>query len=209
MRTGLIALLLLGGCPKPVDYPDGMGIEGQLDREITALIKKVGLLEDQLATCQQGPGAPLALYQTMHQLLSSTEVEVTQEAGEILILYPADHLFRIDGVTIRDEALMSLDMLATAVQHEPGVRLRIEGHTDDSPPPKGLGVQTSRDLSYVQARAVAEVLRDRFKVSEVRMALVARGAYEPRATNDTASGRSLNRRVVVVIQAVGGEGDVH
>ena len=54
-RLLLLAALATGlaGCPPKVVYPDGSGINGQLEREVQALQQTVRMLEYEAATCRE------------------------------------------------------------------------------------------------------------------------------------------------------------
>lgn len=199
MRPLLWGLLALTACPKTSDYPDGMGLEGQLDREISALMRQVEVLDGRLHACEAGGTVDSALFSELSQVLAGTEVAVRRVGPEVHVSYPGDHLFRMDGIGLRDEALMSLDMLAMVLRAHPEIAVRVEGHTDDEEPPVGFPTRSRRDLTYAQAGAVATALSAQFGLPEARLAVVARAEWEPVATNDTPSGRRQNRRVVVVL----------
>ena len=72
----------------------------------------------------------------------------------------------------------------------------VEGYTDSN------GSSTyNQNLSERRATAVADVLVNSFAVTPSRVSAVGYGEARPIADNDTAEGRSANRRVVAVISA--------
>jgi chemotaxis protein MotB len=73
----------------------------------------------------------------------------------------------------------------------------IEGHTDDVPL-NGPGYN-NWNLSTDRAVAVVRLLQEAFGIDPGRLVAAGYGEYRPRATNETALGRSLNRRVEFVI----------
>lgn len=201
----LASCLALAACPKPETYPDGAGLEGQLDREIAALRQTIRLLEYQVSTCDQAVDRPDRLFTDLHQVFSGTEIAVERRGSATMVTLPGDHLFRHASTGIRAEASMTLDLLATALNLHQDQTIVVEGHTDDTP----LGGSLERrygdnwGLSYQRARSVMEELVDAYGVDESRFSLVARGEHDPIATNDTAAGKSQNRRVVVYIHPPG------
>jgi len=77
-------------------------------------------------------------------------------------------------------------------------RLRIEGHTDNSP------IHTAQfpsnwELSTVRATEVVRVLIVREGFGPGRLSAAGYAEYHPVATNLTAEGRSINRRVDIVV----------
>ncbi len=192
----ILAFLLLG-CPSKHVYPDGGGLEAQLEREVIALQATVRRLEAQ----EPGGGGPDPIYAELHQVLAACECTVESRGSTTLITLRDGDLFAADEWTVRDEARMSLDMLATAVKMRPGYTVTIEGHTGDLMP-ASMSAKFSNlyDLSYVRAGQVMSILVDDFHVETERFALVAKGPNQPVASNDTAAGQNQNRRVVILIQ---------
>jgi outer membrane protein OmpA-like peptidoglycan-associated protein len=102
-----------------------------------------------------------------------------------------DVLFDFDRSTIRADALPILEPLLEMLRADPGMNIEIEGHTD------WVGSDAYNEgLSQRRAQAVVEWLVSR-GIARERIAAVGRGESEPVATNATASGRQLNRRVEV------------
>ncbi|HXF73246.1 MAG TPA: flagellar motor protein MotB [Actinomycetota bacterium] len=78
----------------------------------------------------------------------------------------------------------------------------VEGHTDNVP--LHLPNYNNWNLSTDRAVAVVRLLQERFGIDARRLAAVGYGEFRPRATNATAWGRALNRRVEVVISTIRG-----
>jgi len=55
------------------------------------------------------------------------------------------------------------------------------------------------DLSVMRATSVVRSLQVRHGVKPARMTAGGRGEYLPKTTNETAEGRSLNRRTEIII----------
>ncbi|MDX1635830.1 MAG: OmpA family protein, partial [Marinobacter sp.] len=75
--------------------------------------------------------------------------------------------------------------------------VRVEGFTDDLPI-RTASFPSNWELSAARAAAVVRVLIME-GVEPERLAAVGYGQYQPLARNDTAEGRSRNRRVVLLI----------
>ena len=101
-------------------------------------------------------------------------------------------LFESGSARITGSSTAELGQLLAALEDAPGLRVRIEGHTDSSG-----GASTNQRLSQQRAQAVADWLAGR-GISSSRLQAVGRGEESPVASNDTASGREQNRRVEVV-----------
>ncbi|QGZ95479.1 OmpA family protein [Terricaulis silvestris] len=102
-----------------------------------------------------------------------------------------DVLFDFDRATLRPEADAILAPALELLQADPAMAVEIEGHTD------WIGSDGYNDgLSRRRAQAVVEWLVAR-GIERERISAVGRGESEPVATNATAAGRQLNRRVEV------------
>lgn len=96
--------------------------------------------------------------------------------------------FAAASAVLNAEARAVLNDLAVRLAAHPGVRLRIEGHTD------ATGSRTANQLLSVRrAAAMREYLVAR-GVAPARLAVSGFGASRPVATNASAAGRALNRR---------------
>ena len=185
--------------PKHV-YPDGGGLVGQLNREVAALRQTVNALEYEAATCKEGRTEPGAIYQELHQILKGTELTIERQGRITKVTFPAAHLFGIDRLSLRQEAQMTLDMVATALRNHTGYRVDIEGHTDDVGVPVEQRKNFQSPLLFTAARAHA--LADRLIAEGVephRISVLGRGSSDPLTSNDTDAGRRVNRRVVVYL----------
>lgn len=136
-------------------------------------------------------------------LLSSVDtVAFTGNSGRDLLLRPAAVGEKVDLPTIifaQGKAVLlgtsytELNRLAIALQAESGIKVRLEGHTDNVGP-ADKNQQLSEDR-------VAEVKRYLVKrgVDENRISTVGYGGSRPRFGNDREETRRLNRRVELVI----------
>lgn len=203
-RLALVVPLALAGCAPKHVYPDGRGIEGQLEREIIALRESVSKLEDEAATCTTG-GRADPLYTELVQVLSGTDAQIEQKGIVTVITFPDAHLFGADAESIRAEARMTLDMVATALNGRPDYTIVVEGHTADVAPTPALAKKYPDlwTLSYARAQAVMKVLVKDFHVAPERFTLSARGPTAPLASNDTAAEQARNRRTCIYVYPPG------
>ncbi|MBI2214888.1 MAG: OmpA family protein [Acidobacteria bacterium] len=126
-------------------------------------------------------------------------VEVTRPAEDRIDLAIRNEiLFDVDSATLRPRARATLDELADVFKKYPDTTLRIEGHADST----GTYAHNQR-LSDRRAEAVQNYLATR-GVSDARIYAVGYGETEPRASNATAEGRQLNRRVEISVKATEG-----
>jgi len=122
-------------------------------------------------------------------------VDVSQEGDGILVNLP-DVTFAVDSTTISPSFQATLDKVASSMQQYPNSLIDIYGHTDSTG-----SAAYNMDLSKRRADAVARYLEMR-GVSAARIQTQGMGENYPVASNDTAEGRALNRRVEIKITPV-------
>ena len=104
-----------------------------------------------------------------------------------------DVLFATDSDVLRPGALDKLRPLAAYLRANPGVRVSIDGYTDS----RGTDAH-NQDLSERRAASVRAALDD-MGVVRARFSVTGHGEGDPVATNSTADGMRLNRRVEVTL----------
>ena len=97
--------------------------------------------------------------------------------------------FDSDSDHIKDESKPTLDKIAAMLKAKPDWKLTIEGHTDST-----AAAAYNQTLSERRAAAV-KVYLVAAGIDGARLTTAGFGASRPVATNDTALGRSQNRRV--------------
>ena len=113
------------------------------------------------------------------------------DRGVVLTL--GDVLFDVDRAQLKPAAVVDLEHLAALLVADPDAEVLIEGHTDST----GTA-QHNDELSRQRAASVSSVLIRR-GVPSSRITVRGFGASSPLASNATAEGRQLNRRVEIVI----------
>ncbi len=86
----------------------------------------------------------------------------------------------------------NLDNIENILKKNPGLKIRIEGHTDD------IGsIKYNMDLSGKRAQAIKDYLIDK-GIDPLRITTTGLGYAQPIADNDTPEGRALNRRAEII-----------
>ncbi len=127
--------------------------------------------------------------------LASAQQELADLAKQTdrgLVMTLSDVLFDTGRATLKPGADRDLDRLASALKHNPNMRVMIEGHTDSVG-----GDDYNQALSERRAEAVSDALRVR-GVPADRCEARGLGKAYPVASNDTPAGRQQNRRVEIV-----------
>ena len=102
--------------------------------------------------------------------------------------------FAFDSTTITAGDASKLAPFEERLNTYPDATITVVGHTDSTGPEA-----YNQKLSQERAEAVAKELRAHLNVGEDRVLSEGRGELDPIASNDTAEGRSENRRVDIIV----------
>jgi len=148
------------------------------------------------------------VYQRMltqfNQLKIDRRIKLLKDRGAVVLRVEGSVLFAPGETEVDPNAFPLLRDVASLIQNLP-LNLRIEGHTDDSPPTKtGL---TNWDISIARAVSVLKFLEKENLVPLDRMSAVGYGSQRPLSTENTPEARALNRRVEFVLESIGSDRD--
>jgi len=129
--------------------------------------------------------------------IEAGRVELSELKGKLTVKMKDKILFASGSATIGKEGLAALAKVADALRGVQGKVIRIEGHTDNVPTGGGA-FPTNWELSAARALAVVRYLQEQ-GVDPTRLAAAGYGEFQPISANDTAEGRSLNRRIEIVL----------
>lgn len=102
-------------------------------------------------------------------------------------------LFDVNSDRILPSSYGVLKEIASALQSDPSVKIKIIGHTDSDG-----DANANKDLSERRAASVKKALGSEFQITADRMQTAGKGEAEPVADNKTPSGKAQNRRVEFV-----------
>jgi outer membrane protein OmpA-like peptidoglycan-associated protein len=111
------------------------------------------------------------------------------------VLVGAEILFDTGQFALKPAATGALEKVAGILKGCPDLPILIEGHTDSVGQP-----QANQTLSENRASSVKTWLVSNAAVPAGRIATRGHGQTAPVATNDTAEGRQMNRRVEIKLQ---------
>jgi outer membrane protein OmpA-like peptidoglycan-associated protein len=140
---------------------------------------------------QQAEAEKNALRQQLLQQFNS--VLPTRETPRGLVVNMQDVLFDTGKYTLKPPAQLALARISGIVSSHPGLNLQVEGYTDST----GT-MDFNQKLSEQRANAVRDFLLTQ-GVNTNNMTALGYGENYPVASNDTAAGRKMNRRVELVI----------
>ncbi len=128
-------------------------------------------------------------------LPEETKIETVNEGEALKITFDSGILFATNSSTLSDACKSALRNFATSLKANPDTNLRIVGFTDNTGK-----VDYNQTLSEKRAKSVYDYLMLQ-GISTDRMYYEGKGVHDPVASNDTPEGRSLNRRVEIMILA--------
>jgi outer membrane protein OmpA-like peptidoglycan-associated protein len=170
-----------------------MRAEAQHQAELAAA-KEAVLKEKEEAAKAEAERARKAAEELRAQLLEQfNRILDTRDTPRGLVVNMGDVLFDVGKHDLRPEAREKLAKLSGIVLAHPGLRLEVEGHTDNT---------GSDELNQTLSEQRAETVR-RYLVEQglADGSVTARGFGKamPVADNGTAAGRQKNRRVEIVV----------
>jgi len=129
------------------------------------------------------------------QLLSQFNLILdTRDSARGLIINMSDVLFDTAKFSLRPLARERLAKVAGILLGHPGLKLEVEGHTDSVG-----GEEYNQRLSEQRAGSVRDYLIRQGITEMSSLPAKGFGKSQPVATNDTAAGRQLNRRVELIV----------
>lgn len=148
---------------------------------------------DKLEECGYEKPAPIVIAQEL--VMAPTAATLTTTVAEQINIRAA-LLFAFDSAVLSDDAKAVLEERIAKYKGrgELTSNVRVIGHTDST------GPETyNQKLSEMRAKSVAEYLEQNTNIVDDQIDAIGKGESEPEASNDTTTGRELNRRVVIVL----------
>ncbi|HXY06724.1 MAG TPA: OmpA family protein [Terriglobales bacterium] len=143
------------------------------------------------AEAERARATTAALRRQLLQQLNT--VLQTTDSPRGLVVNMADVLFDFGKYNLKSDTQIKLAKLAGIIQAHPGLRLAIEGHTDNIG-----GDEANMKLSQQRADCVRDFLVQQ-GLGQEAVTAVGLGKAEPVANNSTSEGRQKNRRVEIII----------
>lgn len=202
LPTLLIAGLLVGGCSALSNTEQGAIIGAGAGAAGGAAAGKVigETAEGAVLGAVIGGTAGAIIGQRMDRKAKELDEELenaeVERVGEgIVVTFDSGLLFDFDSDALRTNAKRDLSEFATSMNEFEESNILIVGHTDS------VGAESyNQRLSEQRAESAGEYLQEQGIRSD-RLTITGKGESEPVATNETAEGRQLNRRVEIAIFA--------
>lgn len=137
------------------------------------------------------------LLASFQRLIDAGKLKVKVVAGRMIVELPSDVLFSSGSVELSEGGRASIAEIGAILGTMKDRQFQIEGHTDDQP------IKTTRfpnnwALAAGRAISVAEILV-KSGLSPTNVSAASFGEYRPVTSNAKPEGRSLNRRIEIVL----------
>jgi OmpA-OmpF porin, OOP family len=129
--------------------------------------------------------------QVMEQVIQANEMLQSLNKEGFISL---NILFETGKSTIKPESIPIVEQIYEMLKNNPGLKVSLEGHTDDTGTPV-----SNKTLSEARAKAVMDVIITK-GINKERLAAKGWGQEKPVADNRTEEGKAKNRRVEIVKQ---------
>src|SRR3984957_11526479 len=137
------------------------------------------------------------LQSTLADEIGRHTVSVSPTKEGIVVSLREAGFFDSGSAALKPGAIPTLTKIVKVVGPEQA-RIRIEGHTDNVPI-HSARYDSNWELSTARATEIIKLLIVRFAITPNRLSASGYGQYYPVASNQSADGRSQNRRVDLVI----------
>ncbi len=148
---------------------------------------------------------PSRLYQRIFSQINRLRIDdritLVKDRGAVVLRIQETILFEPGKVELRPEAYPVLREIAGLIRTLP-LNLRIEGHTDATPPASG---QSNWDISVGRAVSVLKFIAGEELLPLERLSAVGYGAQRPLDQGVGPEAMARNRRVEFVLESIGGD----
>ncbi len=126
--------------------------------------------------------------------------DITYDSSGVRIRLQSSNLFKPGEAKINDSSRLALGKLAIILKNS-NRPVIIEGHTDNQPFTGQGDISSNWELGAVRATTVVRLFVSDFSIPAARLSAASYADTKPIAGNDTAQGRSDNRRIEIFIPA--------
>jgi flagellar motor protein MotB len=141
-----------------------------------------------------------ALRSEFKEQIAKEEVTVSEQDGKLRVTFADGALYEFGRASLTPQGRRSLQRAGEILKKAEAEKIRIVGHTDNTPiaPKYRYLYQSNWELSADRAAAAARYLQKEIEMDPERMEIVGRSFHDPISTNETERGRRLNRRVEIL-----------
>lgn len=175
----------------------------ELQALVDELSKSKKRLEAAKAELEKKSDEYAQLASSLRGEIEAGRVELMELRGRTTVQLKDKILFASGSATVGADGKDALRKVADALKGLQGKVIRVEGHTDNVPTGAAGPFASNWELSSARALAVVHFLQDA-GVDPTRLSGAGFAEFQPIGPNDTPEGRSLNRRIEIVLVPIEG-----
>jgi chemotaxis protein MotB len=176
------------------------GLQSCVSKESKSEVRPMTPMSTKGQHSQALTGVYEQLIKRLQPEIKSKKVEVKKFENQVRIAIPNDILFPGGGWTVDRKGYEILDKIVPVMKEYKHSPIEIYGYTDNGPLGHSLRSKfsTNRELSLTRAVDIVNYFQKK-GVNGDMLSATGYGSEQPVATNDTAQGRSRNRRMEIAI----------
>ena len=178
------------------------GLEGTLEQLAKATAELTEQAQEQAENIQKSKDdatkAADELKIALKQQIDQGLVAVEQDEDRVIVTVGAGGAFASGSADLTPEAISIMQQIA-GVNSENDSEITVSGHTDDVPLIFGSRYRDNWDLAAARSASVVQSLSADGVITDARLEAISYGESRPVDSNDTAAGRSKNRRIEIEI----------
>lgn len=169
-------------------------------RELSETVKRLEVKKEK--EVQEVRSVYDSLLDQLQDEVKKGEIQIRQLNDRLSINMVEKIFFDTGKAEIKPAGLHILEKLGKVLKEMKDKRIQVEGYTDNAVISGQLTKKfpTNWELSSARALAVVRFLNEKMAIDGSRLSAVAYSQYQPVASNDTPEGKSLNRRIEIVLK---------
>ncbi len=164
-----------------------------LNKSTTQLTEEKGALEAKSKQYEELAGS-------LKDQIESGQVEISELRGKMTVKLKDKVVFSSGSAAINKQGRDALDAVAKAFKGLQGKTVVVAGYTDNVPTAAKSAFKDNWDLSTARAVSVVRYLQSQGVEPRI-LGAAGFAEYRPLAANDSAQGRSQNRRIEIALTA--------
>ncbi|MEX2485109.1 MAG: OmpA family protein [Brumimicrobium sp.] len=128
----------------------------------------------------------------------SDELTIEIKNGKVYVSMSDKLMFASGKADVQEKGKEALEVLSRVLKKNPEFEILVEGHTDNVPIKTGK-YNDNWDLSVARATSMVRLLNETHGLEAERLTASGRGEHDPKASNDTSTGRAKNRRTEIIL----------
>ena len=129
---------------------------------------------------------------------NSDELSVEIKNGKVYVSMSDKLLFKSGSSAVEEKGKEALKLLGAVLEKNSDIDILVEGHTDNVPIKTSV-YKDNWDLSVARATTIVRALTNDYKIAPTRLTASGKGEFFPKAGNETAEGRAINRRTEIIL----------